>query len=161
MKQTRKTSQIRLFERNETNPFMETTIKTVKDHTRIKTEKGKTDDEARHELRDNNGEVRAYSVFETTKVIENDKFTKIYEQGFSKFYDLNKNGMKVLGYILKTLTPSKDEIYLHIEDCMKYTEYKGKASVLIGISSLLEAGLIAKGRAEHLYFINPNCFFQW
>jgi hypothetical protein len=61
---------------------------------------------------------------------------------------------------MKQLIPKKDEFIFMLEDCMQYTKYNSETSIRIGLTSLLKANIIARGRADVLYFINPMVAFN-
>ena len=47
-----------------------------------------------------------------------------------------------------------------IDDCMEYTQYKSDTSIRIGLTNLLKNEIIARGRNDSLYFINPMVAFN-
>ena len=76
------------------------------------------------------------------------------------FFDLKPQAIRVFGYILNQLVPNKDEFLFLTDECLEYTKYKSSTSVRIGLTSLLENEIIARGRADNLYFINPMIAFN-
>ncbi len=79
---------------------------------------------------------------------------------FSTFFDLKPQAIKVFGYILNQLILNKDEFIFLTDECLEYTQYKSSTSVRIGLTSLLENEIVARGRADNLYFINPMLVFN-
>ena len=49
---------------------------------------------------------------------------------------------------------------MFLDDCMEYTGYKSDTSIRIGLTNLLQNEIIARGRHESLYFINPMVTFN-
>jgi hypothetical protein len=92
--------------------------------------------------------------------VDEQQFTKIYLSNFSAFFDLKSQAIKVFGYIMTKLVPKQDMFIFLMDDCLEYTGYKGESSVFIGLGSLVEAGIIARGPADNLYFINPMIAFN-
>ena len=43
---------------------------------------------------------------------------------------------------------------------MEYTQYKSDTSIRIGLTNLLKNEIIARGRNDSLYFINPMVAFN-
>ena len=50
--------------------------------------------------------------------------------------------------------------YFILEDCKDYTGYKSHKSIHDGLAHLLKAEIIARGRSEVTYFINPMVAFN-
>jgi hypothetical protein len=75
-------------------------------------------------------------------------------------YDMSKAGIKVFTYILSILKPNKDSFDFDYEDCMNFTNYSSKKTVLTGLTELLENQFIARGGNPYKYFINPTMFFN-
>ena len=61
---------------------------------------------------------------------------------------------------MTVLLPKKDEFYFILDDCLKYTGYKNHKSIHEGLASLLNASIIARGKTEHFYYINPMIAFN-
>ncbi len=58
------------------------------------------------------------------------------------------------------LTPNKDEFIFDRDDCLTYTKYKNPASIFEGLSSLLSNEIIARGKTDYKYYINPMIAFN-
>jgi hypothetical protein len=58
------------------------------------------------------------------------------------------------------LNPKQDLFNFFMDECMEYTGYKSEKSVYIGLASLLENKIIARGSHDILYFINPMIVFN-
>ena len=84
----------------------------------------------------------------------------MYLSNFSKFFDLPPSAIKVFGYIMSVLIPKRDMFMFFMDDCLSYTGYKSHKSVHQGIAYLLKAEIIARGRNENFYFINPMVAFN-
>jgi len=150
------------FQMNKENPFVKQAVEQVQKNI-VKKYKTATKTGEKAILKafdENTGEVLGHTQFIRQIEVDEEQFAKIYLSNFSAFFDLKPQAFKVFGYILKQLIPNKDEFIFLFEDCLKYTEYKSPTSVRIGLTSLLEEEIIARGRTDFLYFINPMVVFN-
>jgi hypothetical protein len=58
------------------------------------------------------------------------------------------------------LMPKQDIFNFFMDECLEYTNYNSEKSVYIGLASLLENKIIARGRNDTMYFINPMVAFN-
>lgn len=149
------------FEKNTENPFLKEAIQQVEKNVvkKIKT-MGGTDKKAILQAVNNEGEILGHTQFVKQIEVDEDQFAKIYLSNFSAFFDLQQSSIKVFGYILTQLKPNKDEFIFDREECMQYTEYKSDTSVFKGLTELLKNNIIARGKTDYRYFINPMIFFN-
>jgi len=150
------------FEKNIENPFLKQAIEQVERNVvkKYKTA-GNTDKKAILMAYDpDTGEQLGHTQFIKQIEVDEEQFAKLYLSNFSAFFDLKPQALKVFGYILTVLIPNKDFFYFDRDECMKYTEYKSDKSIFIGLASLLNAEVIARGKADYIYFINPMVFFN-
>ena len=161
-KNNRNSTGIKEFEMNKENPFLKDAIEQIQENVVKKYKTAtKTDQKAILQAFDpNSGEVLGHTQFVRQIEVDEDQFAKIYLSNFSAFFDLKPQALKVFGYILKQLIPNRDEFMFFIDDCMEYTEYKSDTSIRIGLTNLLQNKIIARGRNENLYFINPMVTFN-
>ncbi|MGV0980717.1 hypothetical protein [Empedobacter falsenii] len=146
---------------NEENPFLKQAVEQVQKNI-VKKYKTATKTGERAILRavDDNGEILGHTQFIRQIEVDEQQFAKLYLSNFSAFFDLKPPAIKVFGYILNQLVPNKDEFIFLLEDCIKYTGYKTKASVFQGLGQLVENEIIARGKTDFLYFINPMVAFN-
>lgn len=150
------------YQKNEENPFLKQAVEEVQKNVvkKYKTA-GSTDRRAILQAYDpNTGEVLGHTQFIKQIEVDEEKFAKVYLSNFSSFFDLQPSAIKVFGYILNQLLPNKDYFYFNREDCMKYTGYKSDTSVFKGLAMLLKSEIIARGKTDYIYFINPLIFFN-
>jgi len=150
------------FKKNSENPFLKDAVEQIQQNVvkKYKTASN-TDQKAILQAYDpNSGEILGHTQFIRQIEVDEEQFTKLYLSNFSAFFDLKPQAMKVFGYILTTLIPNKDEFYFDREDCMEYTGYKSDKSVFIGLASLLNNEIIARGKTDYRYFINPMVAFN-
>ncbi len=155
-------SNIRKYSKNSVNPFMEMAIEKVNGHIAKKYKSATNTDEKAilTAIDEKTGEYLGHTSFIRQIEVDEEKFTKVYLAQFSAFLDLGKPAIRVFGYIMEQLQPKKDMFIFLLEECMKHTGYKANKSINEGISDLLEAGIIARGPADSLYYINPLVAFN-
>lgn len=162
MKKERYSTALTDFRLNKENPFLEQAVEKVQNNIvkRYKTA-SKTGEKAILKAFDENtGEILGHTQFIRQVEVDEEQFAKLYLSNFSAFFDLKPQAIRVFGYILTQLIPNRDEFIFFNDEAMEYTGYKSSTSVRIGLTSLLENEVIARGRAENLYFINPMVVFN-
>lgn len=150
------------FEKNTENPFIKQAVEQVQKNVvkKYKTA-GSTDKKAILQAYDpSTGEILGHTQFIKQIEVDEQQFAKLYLSNFSAFFDLKPQAIKVFGYILNQLIPNKDEFIFDREDCMKYTNYRSDKSVFIGLTSLLNNDIIARGKTDYRYYINPMIAFN-
>lgn len=150
------------FRKNTENPFIKQAVEKVEKNIvkKYKTASNTGEKAILKAYDENTGEVLGHTQFIRQIEVDEEQFAKIYLSNFSSFFDLNNQAIKVFGYILNQLTPNKDEFFFDREVCMKYTGYKSDTSIFQGLSSLLTNEIIARGKFDNLYFINPMVAFN-
>lgn len=150
------------FEKNYENPFLKKAIEQVQNNIvrKYKTA-NKTDEKAVLQAFDpKSGEVLGHTQFIRQIEVDEEQFAKIYLSNFSAFFDLKPQAIKVFGYILTQLLPNKDEFIFDRIECREYTGYKSDKSIFIGLASLLNNEIIARGKTDYKYYINPMVMFN-
>lgn len=150
------------FSFNEENPFLKEAVEQVQNMV-VKRFKSavRTDERAILKAYDENtGEVLGHTQFIRQIEVDEEQFAKFYLSNFSVFFDLKPPAIKVFGYILNQLVPNKDEFLFVIDDCTKFCGYKTKASIFQGLGQLVENRIIARGKTDFLYYINPMIVFN-
>lgn len=150
------------FEKNTENPFIKQAVEQVQKNVvkKYKTA-GSTDKKAILQAYDSStGEILGHTQFIRQIEVDEQQFAKLYLSNFSAFFDLKPQAIKVFGYILNQLVPNKDQFIFDREDCMEYTGYKSDKSVFIGLTSLLNNDIIARGKTDYRYYINPMIAFN-
>lgn len=152
---------IRDFQKNKENPFLTQAVEKIQNNIvkKYKTA-SKTGEKAILRAVDDNGEILGHTSFVRQIEIDEEQFTKIYLSNFSKFFDLPPSAIKVFGYIMTVLLPKKDMFYFILDDCKSYTGYKSHKSIHEGIAYLLQAEIIARGKTDYMYYINPMVAFN-
>lgn len=155
-----KTPKLTDFEMNRENPFAKEALSTVGQHLEIRKVKTSNKDEAAILKGVNgDGEILGNTVFMREKTIDTEEFAKFFLSGFKAFFDLKPVSIKVFKFILSQLKPNSDEFLFFLEDCMEVTKY-GKTSIYSALADLCNHEIIARGRTEEQYYINPMCVFN-
>lgn len=162
MDEKKQLAKLRDFNKNIENPFLKQAVKQVKESVvkKYKTANN-TDERAILQAFDKvTGEVLGHTRFVRKIEVDEAKFAKIYLSNFSAFFDLKPSAIRVFGYILEQLIPNKDFFYFDINDALAFTNYKTKSSVYAGLASLAFNEIIARGKNDFHYFINPMVIFN-
>ena len=148
-------------ELNRENPFLKEAIEQIQSGIvkKYKNTSG-TSRNAILQAVNSEGEVMGHTSFIQQIEVDEQQFTKIYLSQFSAFFNLKSQAIKVFGYIMTKLNPKQDMFIFLMEECLEYTKYTSKNSIWIGLGSLVEEKIIARGPAESLYFINPMIAFN-
>lgn len=155
-------SNIRKFNKNYENPFLQQALEQINNNVVKKYKSAtKTGQSAILQAIDpNTGELIGHTQFIRQIELDEEKFTKVYLSQFEAFFDLNIQAIRVFGYIMKKLVPKQDMFPFFIHECLEYTNYKNHRSIHQGLTSLLEANIIARGPSDSFYFINPMVAFN-
>jgi hypothetical protein len=148
------------FQNNKENPFAKQTIVQMGNYLATRQIVGKNDDE-RSVLQavDDNGQLLGQTVFVRSKMVDTETFAKVYQAGFTAFADLKPSVMKVFQYIISQLKPDNDRFFLFVEDIMEATGYS-KMTIYRALGHLCSREIIARGRSDTDYFINPMYVFN-
>ncbi|GAA4461113.1 hypothetical protein GCM10023189_36440 [Nibrella saemangeumensis] len=141
------------------NPFIDKAVKDVKIIQRQQIIHPKNRDEIQM-ITSSDGEVTGYSAFMRYIEVDEEKFAKLYISQLTAFWELNKQAMRVFSYILTVIKPKQDTFLFEMDECLKYTGYASEQSVFLGLTALIEAGIIARSNRHYKYFINPLVVFN-
>ena len=149
------------YDFNKENPFIKQAVEQVQSNVvkKYKTA-SKTGQKAILRAVTEDGEILGHTQFIRQIEVDEQQFAKLYLSNFSGFFDLKAAAIRVFGYILGQLVPNKDEFVFLLDDCLEYTGYKTKASVFQGLGELVESEIIARGKTDFLYYINPMVVFN-
>lgn len=150
------------FDKNMENPFVKNAIEQINNSTvKKRTFATGTDQRAILQAYDpETGETLGHTTFVRQIEIDDDQFVKVYLRDFKVFYGLSEKAMRVFGYILTLLKPNSDEFIFLINDCMQQTIYKAKGSIYAALAELIEANIIARGKTDIFFYINPMVIFN-
>lgn len=141
------------------NPFIDSAVRDIKIVQKQQVIRPKNRDEIQM-ITSMDGEVTGYSAFMRYIEVDEEKFAKLYISQLAAFWDLNKQAIRVFSYILTVIKPKQDSFIFEMDECLKYTEYASEQSVFLGLSALIEAGIIARSNRHYKYYINPLVVFN-
>lgn len=149
------------FSMNRENPFAKQTIVQMGNYLATHQVVGKNDDERSvlQAVDEKTGELLGQTVFMRTKMVDTETFAKVYQMGFQAFADMKPSVMKVFRFIISQLRPDNDKFNLYIEDIIEETKLH-KATIYRALAVLCDREIIARGRSEYDYFINPMYVFN-
>lgn len=155
-------SKISDFKKNTENPFLKQALIRVEENVvkKFKTMGKSSKSAVLQAYNADTGEIVGHTQFIKQIEVDEEQFTKIYLSNFSAFFNLNTQAIRVFGYIMTQLRPDKDDFIFEREECMEYTGYKSDKSVFLGLASLLESEIIARGKTDYKYYINPMLLFN-
>jgi hypothetical protein len=163
LKKDSKSSNYKLseYKKNKENPFLKEAVELI-EKSIVKKYKntGGTSRSAILQAVNSDGELVGHTSFIRQIEVDEDQFTKIYLSQFSAFWSLKTQAIKVFGYIMTKLVPKQDMFIFLDDECMQYTGYNSQSSIRIGLGSLVENKIIARGPSDSLYFINPMVAFN-
>lgn len=149
------------FQKNKENPFLKEAVEQIQQSIVKKYRNaGGSGRSAILQAVNADGELVGHTSFIRQIEVDEEQFTKVYLSQFSAFWNLKSQAIKVFGYIMTKLVPKQDMFIFLDEECMDHTGYKSQSSIRIGLGSLVENKIIARGPADNLYFINPMVAFN-
>lgn len=150
------------FEKNKENPFVKQAIQSI-DQNVVKKYKSATGTDQRAVLQafdPQTGETLGQTTFVRQIEVDEAQFVKFYLSNFKVFYGLSEKAIRVFDYILSRLQVNSDEFTFFIDECLQYSRYKAKKVVYAGLVELIQAEIIAKGKTDIFFYINPMVVFN-
>lgn len=150
------------FSKNEENPFLKNAIEQINKNVvkKYKSSTGTSRAAILHAVNPDTGELLGHTSFIRQIEVDEQQFAKFYLSNFKAFFNLSERSIRVFGYILTKLTVNSDMFIFLFDECMKYTQYKSKKAIYSGLTELIQAEIIAKGKTDILFFINPLVLFN-
>jgi hypothetical protein len=115
------------------------------------------------------GEVMETAEIRRKKVVDSDRFVKLFVAHLDAFFDLKPGTMKLMAAILDELSQTKnihgDTIYLNYKRVSGYFEKRNakppaKGTFFSAMTEMTEKGFVAPSVDVNLWFINPAIFFN-
>lgn len=118
---------------------------------------------------DGTGEKVADATICQIKKVDNEQFVKLYTSNMQVFFDLTKNGVKLLAIFFMAIQESaigKDEVLVSFSEAQRL--YDKSCGLILsrstydrGIHELIEKNFIAESpRSNDVFYINPNLVFN-
>ena len=145
------------FPLNKENPFLQQAVQEVDKKVvhKWKNTAGSDKKAVLTVVNPDSGEIMGQTTFMRQIEVDETQFAKLYLTQFQAFFDLTTAGIRVFWYIMTCMRPRNDMVIFDLEECMTYTKYNSKVSIYKGLAELVSAGIIARGRNDNFYFINP------
>jgi hypothetical protein len=160
IKKTNKPLTVSQFKKNDENPFINKAIENIEENKTSKRRFVKGNKGVEQVIVNREGEVTGHTAFLQFIEVDEEKFAKLYLSNFAAFFELSQASIRVFGYIMHELRPKQDIIIFLMEKCKEYTKYETTKPIYKGLAELLHAGIIARGPADNLWFINPLIIFN-
>lgn len=150
------------YTKNKENPFLEEAVEQIENNIvkKYRNSAGYGEKAVLQAINPDTGESLGHTTFIRQIQVDEEQFTKFYLSQFSSFWSLKSQAIRVFGYIMTRLIPKQDMFIFLMDECKEHTNYKGEKSIYIGLASLVENGIIARGPSDTLYFINPMVAFN-
>lgn len=159
---SKKEGSLTAFPTNKENPFLKQAVEVVDKHAVKKYHNSTNTGESAilQAVDPQTGELRGITSFVRQIEVDDDQFVKLYLGNFQQFFELSTCAIRVFGFIIKSMRVGTDEVWFDLEEAYNYTKYKSSSTIYRGLAELVGAGIIARGKAENWYFINPMCIFN-
>lgn len=106
------------------------------------------------------GEVSNVNAIYQRKIVDSERFAKVYLDGVSKTFELGSAARKVFSVILVVCQKDTDSIYLNFMVVEQQQSDMSQATFMRGMRELIEKGFIAESVFPHQYWINAHLFFN-
>lgn len=102
------------------------------------------------------------------KLVDAERFVKVYVAHLNAFFDLKPGTMRVLTVVLECMTEQQfigsGRFYLNYNTCKKFFETYGaptvsKPTFYSALNEMIANGMIAPSTDPNLFFVNPAVFF--
>lgn len=142
------------------NPFVEKAIEQINENTKKTYRWLKGNKLVQQYAENEEGKIIAHAAFVQQVEVDETQFAKLYLSQLGVFFDLPKTALRVFTYILNSLQPKSDRVFINLREALKYTGYKDENSIISGLAILCDKGFIARSEVHYMYFINPMVFFN-
>jgi hypothetical protein len=110
------------------------------------------------------GEVHAVNAIYQRKIVDQERFAKLYVDGVSKTFELGSAARKVFTIILKVCQKDTDRIYLNFmvvqQEKEDGDEDISERTFQRGMAELVAKGFIAASTMPSMFWINVHLFFN-
>lgn len=145
----------RALNKHETNPLVIPRDLVFKERT-VRASRGK-------ELVDpSSGEVVAVQTIYQRKIVDAERYAKIYVDGVARTFDLGSAARKVFSIVLRVCEKDTDRIYLNFMVAQQHKETDGisERTFQRGLAELIKKDFVAASTMPSMYWINVHLFFN-
>lgn len=149
------------YPKNTENPFLEGASKEIQ-YKQVRKRIFPENEKAglHHIVNAESAEIEGTTAFYTKKMVDSDKFVKLYLSEITAIWELSKAAIKVFSYVLTKLVPNKDKFNFYADEAAEHCQYASKQTVYNGLAVLIEKGIVARTTHEGEFFINPAIAFN-
>lgn len=106
------------------------------------------------------GEVHAVNAIYQRKIVDSERFAKIYLEGIGKTFGLSKSAQRVFQVVLQLCEKNTDRLYLNFMMASKVDDAIIERTYHRGLLELLKSGFVAYSDLPNMFWINPHLFFN-
>lgn len=143
------------IKKHETNPLLSLGEIKLKERT-VKT------GSSRDLVDTTSGDVVAVNAIYQRKIVDSERFAKLYVEGVTKTFELGSAAQKVFSTVLKVCEKDTDRIYLNFMVLQEH-QSSGEMSERTfqrGMVELVSKGFLAASTMPSMYWINVHLFFN-
>lgn len=141
------------------NPFLPQTMEVVKENT-VKRRKYFDPQKVLMEVVDSEThETKAYQSFTKFVKVDEEQFTKLYPSRIKSLFNLGNAALRVFCYIQTKVQKDRDTFIFDIDTCEEFTG-QSRPTIYRGLAELVKNEIIARGKYDFLYYVNPMIFFN-
>ena len=115
---------------------------------------------ARELMDKSTGEITNVHAIYQRKVVDTERFAKVYLDGLSKTFGLGKASQRVFQSILKLCEKDTDSIWLNFMSVNKVDSDIPESTFYRGLKELIQHGFVAYSDVPNKFWINPHLFFN-
>ncbi len=142
------------LEQFKSNPFIPNSeVKTTRKYSYFK-----KDGEQIVNLR--TGEVTGFSMLVRNRVVDDERFVKLYTRHLSSWLNVSKKAQRVLWYILQVLKKDQDFVMIDWDDIREVSGYNSHRPIYEALAELCARDLLARSTSKIIYYINPAFVFN-
>jgi hypothetical protein len=106
------------------------------------------------------GEIHAVNAIYQRKIVDSERFAKIYLDGLAKTFGLTKTAQRVFQSILQLCEKDSDSIWLNFMLISKVDNEIPESTFYRGLRELLKHEFVAHSDIPNKFWINPHLFFN-
>jgi phage shock protein PspC (stress-responsive transcriptional regulator) len=106
------------------------------------------------------GEVSNVNAIYQRKVVDSERFAKVYIEGLAKTFGLSKTAQRVFKVVLAVCGKDTDSIFLNFMIVSKEDPSFPESTFYRGLQELLENEFLAYSDIPNKFWINPHLFFN-
>lgn len=106
------------------------------------------------------GEISNVNAIYQRKIVDSERFAKIYLDGLAKTFDMTKTAQRVFQSILKLCEKDTDSLWLNFMLVSKHDPDMPESTFYRGLKELLDREFVAHSDVPNKFWINPHLFFN-